>query len=79
MAMKVEERLGYGLLPRWEKVGNTASSLKVGKMGNTASSLTRYFVILTEKNKEIHTYGKYAILEGNLVKLEGNSDLLAGK
>ncbi len=31
-------------------------------------------------NKEIYVYkGKYAILEGNLVKLDGNSDLLAGK
>ncbi len=34
------------------------------------------FVILTEKiNKCI--LGKYAKQEGNLVKLEGNSDLLA--
>ncbi len=46
-------------------------------MGNTASSLMGNFVILTEEIKKY--IGKYSILEGNLVKLEGNFDLLAGK
>ena len=38
--------------------------------------LARKCVILT-KIKEVQ--GKYAILDGNLVRLNGNSDLLAGK
>ncbi len=48
------------------------------RMSKSESSFAEKFCNFDWKNKEIHKKDN-ALLEENLVKLEGNSDLLAGK